>query len=202
MKKLTGIIGVCVMLLTLSFAGAAGAASYTFEPASSDLWDLDHYYAYEWGIEWDVPEDETIVGASLHFEDIRNWDDQSNVLFVHLLDSDFSGVHTTYDGQAGEVDLFDGQGDLLNVWYDLPETPQDITYEFDASEVAALTSFATDGFFGLGFDPDCHFWNEGVSLTIVTSTSVVPEVPEPGTMLLMGFGLLGLIGLGRKRFTK
>jgi len=56
-----------------------------------------------------------------------------------------------------------------------------------------LNSFAADGLFGLAFDPDCHYWNDGVQLTINA------EVPEPATLLLFGLGTLGLAAYRRRR---
>jgi len=41
------------------------------------------------------------------------------------------------------------------------------------------------------------YFNEGVTLSIETS-----PVPEPATMILLGTGLIGLAGFGRKKFFK
>ena len=55
-----------------------------------------------------------IVGASLFFgSDIRNWDNNPNVLYVHLLDSASAGVSIGYDGEGGG-DNYLNLGVLLN----------------------------------------------------------------------------------------
>lgn len=218
MKKFLSVL--CTTILVLSLAGIAGAATYEFSPNDGwgdpdDLWDLDHWRYYTWGTNWTVPEDETIVGASLFFDSIRNWNDSSNVLYVHLFDNiDLPGlpdpnreieignsiVREYEDSAREQVDAFDGQGTLLNTWENLPSTPDDILYNFDDTEITALTSYVADGKFGFGFDPDCHFYNSGIKLTIKTVND--PVVPEPSTILLVGLGLVGLIGFGRKRIKK
>ncbi|HBT86935.1 PEP-CTERM sorting domain-containing protein [Desulfobacter sp.] len=68
--------------------------------------------------------------------------------------------------------------------------------------VENLFAWAEDGIFELGFDPDCHFINSGISLMIYTSDSMgVSHAPEPETLVLFGLGLLGASAFGRKRFS-
>lgn len=172
----------------------AFADTYELVPPDHDMYDLDHYWAYEWGFSIDLPEDEVVVGASLFFDNIRNWDDRSNDLWVTLLDSDFEGIHQTYDNQGGG-DYFAGAGLLLNHWEDLPSAAQDITYDFDAAEIAQLNLNIADNLAGLGFDPDCHFYNDGVKLTIETDRQGGEDpIPEPlaGSILLGGLGMLAV----------
>jgi hypothetical protein len=77
-------------------------------------------------------------------------------------------------------------------------TARDVSYTFTNVTQPALMSFFNtaidDGNFGLGFDPDCHYWGSKIKLTLITQ-----PVPEPSTFLLLGAGLAG-VGLLRRRF--
>lgn len=55
-----------------------------------------------------------------------------------------------------------------------------------------LNDFATDGKVGFGFDPDCHYFNDGVRFEITTCKNPVPgrAVPEPISVFL------GTLGMG------
>lgn len=189
------------ILWVLFSMGVAGAmvipqdfppcSSQTYQWSPGDLYDLSHGSYYTWGIDWSIPQGEKIVGASLFFDNIRNWKVEENDLWVHLLEHASVGVTVGTDNQGGG-DYFSGQGVLLNHWKNLPNTSQDINYLFDSSEVAALNAYAADGNFGLGFDPDCHFYNDGLTLKIETSAT-----PIPGSYWLLASGLVGLVGVRR-----
>ena len=86
MKKL--LIFLFIIMVSVGLSGTVGAYTYTFQPSPrADLWDLDHYKYYTWGIDWSVPDGETVVEASLFFDNIRNWNNRANDLWIHLLDS-------------------------------------------------------------------------------------------------------------------
>jgi len=83
-----------------------------------------------------------------------------------------------------------------------------LVYNLDQTELTTLLSYFTSpnllattsynyATFGLGFDPDCHYYNDGIAFTIETA-----PVPEPGTMLLLGFGMFGLAIFGKRRMNK
>ncbi len=190
-NKIRTLMALFVLII---IPNAAVAATQIFTPSDLDIWDLDHGHYYTWGIEYDVPQNEIIVGASLFFDDIRNYNSSDNDLWVQLLDNSPIGLTQYYDGYSAQVNAFDGQGTLLNQWHNLPSTPQDITYDFDIGEIAILNSYIADGTLGLGFDPDCHFYNDGVSLKIETA-----PVPVPSSITLLSLGLIAILGIGRRK---
>jgi hypothetical protein len=53
----------------------------------------------------------------------------------------------------------------------------------------------------LAFDPDCHFFNDGVNFTIVTSPNAggAAAVPEPASLMLLGTGMLFTAARYRRR---
>lgn len=118
-----------------------------------------------------------------------------------------------YDNEGGG-DKFSNMGVRLDpVWNDpLGGYPRNLNLTYDLARLGGTINPATgtiipgtidildtlsayienDGKFGFGIDPDCHYYNNGITLTITTAA-----VPEPSTLLLVGAGLAG-IGIARR----
>jgi hypothetical protein len=183
-KQTYGRCSGLVLLVALG-AAAASASVVTLQPTPGDLWDLDHNEYYTWGIDWTIPTGEVISSARLSIANINNWQvEQNNVLYVHLLDDPQSGTHRWVDNQGGG-DAFAGQGVLLTTYTDddpEPNPPENWSYDFTPAQLVTLTDYFANGRAGFGFDPDCHYFNDGVSLQIQTT------IPEPASLLLLILG--------------
>jgi hypothetical protein len=177
-------------------AGAAYAGDYSFMPDPKDMDGFDHHYYYSWGIQWNVPSGEQITEAKLIIKNIWDWtEEDDDQLFVHLLDDPQPGVHSGFDDQGGG-DYFNNQGPLIGVYSDPVgghSRNYDLVYNLkDLGLIPTVNAYASNGVFGFGFDPDCHYFNDGVELQVHTE-----PVPEPAS--LIGLGIAGLAMLRRKR---
>lgn len=196
---LAGMLCACAV-----FAAKPGFCTlYSFTPSPSDLYDLDHYYYYTWGINFTLKPNEVIDSAQLYIKNINNWAQEDNdKLYVHLLDQANTGVTSFWDNQGG--------GDNFNSWLtsqilldtytdtnDYPGPAENYVYNLDSFEIQTLTAYINNnGLFGLGFDPDCHYWNDGVKFKLNTKV-----VPEPASVVLFATGAAGAF-FRRKRSPK
>ncbi len=196
------LVFLCSMMLILGLSGIAGATTYTFDV---DVGVLEHDYYYIYGIDWELPTGEVIEGASLSFNQIKNLYDDTETLYVHLLDYSAAGLTIGMEDSTvvndNYFDYYTGTNIHLFTW-NISPTPKDLTYNFDSSEVTTLITYLADGNFGLGFDPDCKYSFNEITCTCCGTCCVTAPIPEPATMLLFGTGLIGLAGLGRKKFFK
>jgi hypothetical protein len=138
------------------------------------------------------------------------------MLFIHLLDSArVAGVSSFQDATgtpvpssqiadnfAGALYLSNplvtaGTANTLLTSRDFGTTATTYVYNFTAAQITALSTYISNGNnFALGFDPDCHFWNNGITLQITTTPTT--STPEPTTMALLGTGVVGYF-LKRRR---
>jgi hypothetical protein len=110
--------------------------------------------------------------------------EQSPVPSSQMID-DF--VNTRYHDRSDWL-VAEGTADTFLTSKSFTTTPTNYVYTFTADQVKALNQYVASGHdIALGFDPDCHFDNNGIKFTITTAA-----VPEPSAIFLLGGGLIGL----------
>ncbi len=209
MKKCL-LAGFCACLLAID----AEATVYTLAPSPANLNNLDHNLFYTWGLNWSAPAGETITGATLSFSQIWDWQVETDVLFLHLLDTAPLGVSTWTDNQGGGDFFASAYFNSLGIkqtkigeWSDpnggTSAKAQNVSFVFDAAQVTALQGYVNsagiNGWarFAIGLDPDCHYYNSGISFMITTSRPTA--VPEAGSaVLLLAIAFATIIFLRRR----
>ncbi len=182
-------------VLAAASLAAADIPTITLTPMPADLYDLDHTKVYLWGFAVALDPGKTVVAATLKFDDIRNWDNQPNKLYAHLLNITTLGVQERTDNEGGGdyfANTYTGAHEHLVTYQNLTTTPRDLVFNFDATDLSKLNTYLADGRAGIGLDPDCHYYNNGVSLTLTTA-----HTPEPASCMLLGVG--GVAVLRRRR---
>ena len=179
------------------FVVTTRADTISFSPTPNDLGDLDHHSLYTWRIDNVNVTPASITGATLTFTAIQNWDKNPNVLHLHLLDTaKYSGVRSFIDDPTGAAPVVDYTDDFISTRFhgasswllaagtsdtfltdqSFTLTPVTWTYTFTSAQLAALRSDIANGNdLALGFDPDCHFFNNGVQFSMTTRGDTVPD---------------------------
>jgi len=216
------VLGLCIL------SSAAWAGTYTYVPVPANLYDLYHPYCYSWTIDLSSkgfdPAKENILTATVNFHQINDWTQETNNLYVTLMDPTAGvalGVGSYSDVTSGLVNDWTVK-DGTNNWklkpalfpnrlavgsysdtdghYGNMAPYSDVAIGFGSSALTSLNTYAADKRIAIGFDPDCHYFNSGIDLTITTTTKEnVVGVPEPMSVMLGALGLASVAGIRRFR---
>jgi hypothetical protein len=162
-----------VAFACLTTGARAAVTTLDFQPNPVDLNDLDHHYSYSWRIDNLNLGKISITSATLTFSNIAN-----GAVIPSLITS-----------STAMTKLFQKS---------FTTTPTTYTYTFTATQLAALTTYISNGDdVAFGFDPECHFFNDGI--TFAMTFTPVPEMASTIPALCLIFLAIAIEIRGRRR---
>jgi len=162
---------------------------------------LDHYAYFLWRMDDINMAPSYLIGENVDivFRNIHNWATEPNWLNVYIIDGNYNQTSYDWQGYSNYHSPIDWTGwTQIGSWSDpnggmYPGVPTyDVVFRLTVDEYWA-NALTNGGYFFLGIDPECAFYNDGIEVT-----GPAP-VPEPATLLLIGSGLLGLAGFRRRK---
>ena len=173
MKKL--LMFICAVMLVLGMVGSASAISFKDTEVFDDglQGTVDSSLGYTFV--WSHIMEE-VWGSDYEI------DYQTIEIKAFIDDEEFEG-----EGQLELVELV-GDGELI-----LHNTDTDVILNLTATW--ANDDFLNLNVIGFSYTPDLILHSSKLDVEVA-------HAPEPSTILLMGSGLLGMVGYGRKRFSK
>lgn len=116
---------------------------------------------------WETNDKKTSVKSWGGWERMASWSDADGPKTKNTLVYDFTNLY-----------VYNEKGDVLQK-----------TIAGGAASLATFKAYLADGLAGIGFDPDCHFYNDGVTLEIKTRQTTL-NVPAPAAVLPFALGIM------------
>ncbi|MCD6199426.1 MAG: PEP-CTERM sorting domain-containing protein [Deltaproteobacteria bacterium] len=214
MKKLLGFM--CAVMMVLGIVGSAGAVLI------SGIGDPLNDAALTGGTQIDFEDqilgsyttltigDVTFTANDNDFQIDNTWQSY-NQQGIYLdngtyNDNGFGSLTMSFTGSTNAFGFTWGMAEPFATWvltaYNAANTV------LDTQNLPSTGSSSSGEYYGIAADGTSYAtlsWSgsyDWIAIDNFTYTSSSEPVPEPSTILLMGTGLLGIIGFGRKRFNK